>query len=162
MKTNPGKHYWIWLAGGTLIVASVFWATTSDTGLSKKSSREIALACTNDTATQFHIHADLEIIDNGAAFDIPENIGIHPGCMNAIHTHEEKGKIHVESPIEKDFTLGDFFAVWGRPFSKDRLLDSKADATHSIRVTVNGREVDTFENTVLKDDEIIRIVYEKR
>lgn len=159
MKINKSKHYGIWIVSGALFVTIAFWMTTSNSGLSEKSSREIALACTSDMATQFHVHTNLEIIDNGASFDIPDNIGVRSNCMNAIHTHGEKGKIHVEAPVKKDFTLGDFFAVWGRPFSKDQLLDNKADATHQIRVTVNGQEVNTFENTVLKDDDSIRITY---
>lgn len=80
--------------------------------------------------------------------------------MTVLHTHTPDGVIHVESPEKRDFTLADFFAVWKQPFSKDELLGYRVDATHRIRVTVDGYEVDTYENTVLRDGERIVISYE--
>lgn len=40
---------------------------------------------------------------------------------NPIHTHDDTGIIHIESPVKRDFTLADFFAVWNKPFSKDQI-----------------------------------------
>ena len=128
-----------------------------------RTNREVALACTTDMATQFHIHPNLTIIVNGQQAPIPENLGVRPACMTSIHTHHEKdGTLHVEAPERRDFTLGDFFAVWEQPFSKDEILSYKVDGTHQIRVTVNGKEVDIFENTVMRDKNRISIVYEPR
>ncbi len=127
---------------------------------SEKTNREVALTCTTDMATEFHIHPTLEIVVNGEKQLIPPNIGIQAGCMNALHTHDAVGTIHVESPEKRDFTLADFFAVWEQSFSKDEILSSKANATHRVRVTVDETEVDTFENTILKDGEHIVISYE--
>lgn len=124
-----------------------------------RTTREVALACDREHAF-FHIHPVLSIVVNGEKVAVPENLGIKPTCMTAIHTHTPDGVIHVESPEERDFTLGDFFAVWEKPFTKDQILDHKADATHRVRVTVNGTEVDTFENTILRDKDQIVIIYE--
>ncbi len=36
------------------------------------------------------------------------------GCFYWLHTHTEDGIIHIESPVQRTFTLGHFFAIWGR------------------------------------------------
>lgn len=125
-----------------------------------RTTREVALACDKEMADGFHIHSTLEIVVNGEAIPLPVNIGVQETCMSVLHTHTPDGLIHVESPEKRDFTLGDFFAVWEKPFSKDEILSYKTDATHRIVVTVDGVEVDTFENTVLKDTARIVIRYE--
>ena len=127
---------------------------------SNKTNREVALTCTTDMATEFHIHPILEIMANGEKQIVPADIGIQAGCMNALHTHDMVGTIHVESPEKRDFTLADFFAVWEQSFSREEVLGYGVDATHRIRVIVDGIEVDTFENTILKDGERIVISYE--
>lgn len=126
----------------------------------ERTTREVALTCTTDMATEFHIHPTLEIVVNGEKQEIPPNIGVLPNCMNALHTHDAVGTIHVESPERRDFTLADFFAVWGKPFTNEEILEFKTDETHRIKVLVDGVEVDTYENTVLKDKEKIIISYE--
>lgn len=132
----------------------------NSTELSDRTNREIALICTSDMATQFHIHPHLEILIDGEQQSIPADIGVKPACMNALHTHDASGTLHVESPEKRDFTLADFFAVWGQTFSKDQVLQSAVDGTHHIRVTVNGTETDTYENTILRDKDQIVISYE--
>lgn len=123
-------------------------------------NREVALLCTTDMATEFHIHPNLTIIINGQKQEIPPNIGINVTCMNSIHTHEGGGVIHVESPIQRDFTLSDFFAVWDKPFDSQNILSFQTDDAHTIVVSVNGEIVDTFENTILRDKDDIVISYQ--
>jgi len=113
-------------------------------------------------ATQFHIHPNLEIIINGQKQEIPANIGINATCMNSLHTHDSSGKIHVESPEKRDFTLADFFAVWNKTYAKDQIFDYKVDENHIMRETVNGNEVQDYENTVLRDGDQIIIYYEEK
>jgi hypothetical protein len=125
-----------------------------------KTNREVALTCTTDMATQFHIHPIVSIVVNGKAQQIPTQLGIQATCMTSIHTHDNSGMIHIESPQKRDFTLGDFFAVWKQPFSQNEILAYKTDATHRIRVLVNGSQVDTYENTILTDKDQITISYE--
>ena len=120
------------------------------------STRDITLLCTTDMATEFHIHPHLDILINGEIQAIPTGTGITSTCMHSIHTHDTSGTLHVESPVKRDFVLGDFFAVWDKTFTKDQILDAKADMTHKITVTVNGKVVDTYENTILRDlDKIV-------
>ncbi len=155
-----------WIIGGiTVIVFAVIVILiifNQPKSISSKTSREVALSCTTDMATQFHIHPVLKIIVNGQNQEVPANIGVKPNCMNSLHTHDNSGLIHVESPEKKDFTIGDFFAVWNETYNKDQILDYKTDENHSIRQTVNGQEVQYFENTILQDTDEIIIYYEEK
>lgn len=154
-----------WIIGGITIAAVLLVALLAfkeQIILSYKTNREVALRCTTDMATQFHIHPVLKIIINGQEQEIPANIGIEVTCMKALHTHDTTGIIHVEAPVKRDFTLADFFAIWGKSFTKDQILDSKVDDNHSIKETVNGQEVQDYENTVLRDKDKIVISYEEK
>ena len=42
-------------------------------------------------------------------------------CFAWLHTHTPDGIIHIESPVQRAFTLGDFFDVWGQPLGPDRV-----------------------------------------
>lgn len=165
-KIQLGVGFWIIVISFTL-VGLILWGVLSsekknnDISL-EKTSREVALTCTTDMATQFHIHSELKIFINGKEEIIPSNIGVTPECMNSIHTHDAIGTLHVEAPVKKDFALGDFFAVWKKEFNRNQILDSKVDSTSLIEVTVNGKEVDTYENTLLNDGDKIIINYLKK
>jgi hypothetical protein len=84
-----------------------------------------------------HVHTHLTIFVNGKARVIPYGIGV-PGyeavqtphgpfvetgsCFYWLHTHQEDGIIHVESPSASlSFTLGQFFAIWGIPLSSTQV-----------------------------------------
>lgn len=153
---------WIWLAPILIIAAGlIIWGKYSAKEKHVSlTSRQVALTCTTDMATEFHIHPELAIVINGENLPIPANLGIKPDCMTSIHTHDEPGVIHVEAPIQKDFTLGDFFAVWGKEFSKNQILDYKVNDMASLTVTVNGEMVETYENTILRDKDKIVIRYQ--
>jgi len=163
-KINPAIKFGIFvlLIVGLIILASSASKNAkikTEKRITEMSSREAALLCTTDMATKYHIHPELKIIINGVEQGIPSNIGINSSCMNSIHTHSADGLIHVESPVVKDFVLADIFTVWDKVFTKDQILDYIADEKSKISVTVNGKSVDTFENTLLKDKEKIVISY---
>src|SRR5205809_7457088 len=63
----------------------------------------------------FHIHAMLHIYVNGLLSPLPKNIGIDAAhhLESSLHTHDSTGVIHMEAPHPFNYTLGDFFAVWG-------------------------------------------------
>jgi len=105
-----------------------------------------------------HTHQELEIVIDGINQQIPANIGITSGVMRPVHTHDSTGEVHVEGPCKRDFTLGDFFTVWGKEFSSEKILD-KATEEGTLKFYVNGQENSEFENLVLKDGQRIRIEY---
>ncbi len=117
------------------------------------STREVALSCTTDMATAFHIHPRLAITVDGVDESLPMNIGIRSGCMNPLHTHEEQGVIHVESPVQRDFTLGDFFAVWGEPLAREG---------YALTVLADGTIAPDPESVVFKDDQQIELLYSSK
>lgn len=150
----------------TLIAGLIYWGGSPKrkerADLENMTSREVALRSTTDMATEYHIHPELSIFVNGTEVPVPLNLGVKATGMTAIHTHDEKGVIHVEAPIQKDFTLGDFFAVWGKDFSSTKLLDNVVSENTQIVVTVNGQKVDTYENTILRDKDKIVISYQSK
>jgi hypothetical protein len=92
--------------------------------------------CQTSEPTIFHIHAHLTIVVHGTARQVPAAIGI-PGaqaqstqqgpfissgtCFYWLHTHASDGIIHIESPIHRTYTLGDFFDEWGQPLAPDQV-----------------------------------------
>lgn len=158
------KQAAVFLVLGALLIGGVFFFATQRPGTEEpqtnRTTREVALTCDPEMAQGFHIHPVLEIRVNGEKVEVPANIGVTPTCMTVLHTHTPDGIVHVESPEKRDFTLADFFAVWEQPFTKEAILGYTADVTHRVRITVDGVDVDTYENTVLRDGEQIVISYE--
>lgn len=110
----------------------------------------------------YHIHPHLAVKADGKGITVPANIGLSlAGCERVVHTHDTTGEIHVEPNYYQEFTLADFFAVWGRPFSRGQILDYAPDLDHEIVMTVDGKPSEEFENLILKDKQQIVIEYKK-
>jgi hypothetical protein len=108
------------------------------------------IGCQSSEQTVFHIHAHLTIFVNGSPRQVPAGIGI-PGaqaqstaqgpfvssgtCFYWLHTHAADGIIHIESPIRRTYTLGDFFAEWGQPLGPHQM----GPATGRVAAIYNGQ-----------------------
>jgi hypothetical protein len=108
------------------------------------------VSCNTSEQTLFHIHTHLTIFVNGQARQVPAGIGI-PGavtsqgqsgpfvgsgtCFYWLHTHAADGIVHIESPVKRTFTLGNFFDEWGQPLGPDQV----GPAHGKVTVIVNGR-----------------------
>ncbi len=81
------------------------------------------IRCQGNEQLLFHIHAHLTIFVNGTARQIPAAIGVPAGrnCLYWLHTHYPDGVIHIEAPVRRAFTLGDFFDEWGQPLGPNVL-----------------------------------------
>jgi hypothetical protein len=94
------------------------------------------IGCLGQEQTLFHIHAHLAVFVDGAPRRIPYGIGIVSpqvqntpqgpfvaggSCFYYLHTHAADGIIHIESPIRRTYTLGEFFDIWGQPLSPHRV-----------------------------------------
>jgi hypothetical protein len=77
------------------------------------------IRCDQMEGSVFHIHQHLTLLDHGKNVPIPSDVGrpLLGGCFYWLHTHTGDGIIHVEAPIFRSFTLGNFFDVWGQPLS---------------------------------------------
>lgn len=95
---------------------------------------------TTEGAVQ-HVHAHLQLFNRGHAITVPGEIGIPQGagCLYWVHTHSDDGIIHIESPVKRTFTLGQFFDIWDMDLSRTRAGDLHAFPGHKLRVTVDGK-----------------------
>jgi hypothetical protein len=108
------------------------------------------IQCLGAEQLLFHIHAHLTIYVNGVARRLPGGVGIvNPqvsqtavgayvgggSCFYWLHTHADDGIIHIESPVKRIFTLGDFFDVWGEPLNGRQV----GPATGTVTAIYNDR-----------------------
>ena len=56
-------------------------------------------------------------------------------CFYFLHTHAADGIIHIESPVQRTYTLGEFFDEWGQPLGPGQA----GTATGKVTVIVNGK-----------------------
>jgi hypothetical protein len=107
--------------------------------------------CNSAEQVAYHIHTHLAVYVNGVLRPISPGIGtVAPmaqqtangvfyeasNCYYWLHVHAQDGVIHVESPTNRTYTLGQFFAIWGQPLSKTRV----GPATGKLTVYVNGHQ----------------------
>jgi hypothetical protein len=109
--------------------------------------------------TVLHIHQHLDIIINGEKKEVPGQIGIGSSFFSTIHTHDSSGVIHVESPTQKDFKLGEFFDEWGVKFNDNCIADFCSDSKHKLVVGVNGSAITNVHDYVLKAHDEIEVWY---
>ena len=93
----------------------------------------------------FHVHAHLQIYVDGLQRAVPPGIGVVPPLevrqtargpfvvggagFYWLHTHDDSGVVHVESPVERRFTLGELFDVWGQPLGPDQVGPARGPVT---------------------------------
>ena len=110
-------------------------APLADTAATAAGQPVDQISCQTSEQTLFHIHAHLAIFVNSKARQVPAGIGV-PGaqpqqtpngpfiaagtCFYWLHTHAADGIIHIESPVQRTYTLGDFFDEWGQPLGPTR------------------------------------------
>ena len=118
------------------------------------------ISCLGREQLALHIHTHLSIFVNGAQRQVPYGIGIAPprqvqnspsgpvvasgSCFYWLHTHTSDGIIHIESPVVRTYTLGDFFDIWGQPLGPDQVGPAKGKVTalyNGKRYTANPRDI---------------------
>ena len=118
----------------------------------------MGIPCEPTERIDYHVHAHLNIRIDGELQLIPAGIGILPTCFSWLHTHVDSGIIHVEAPAERDFTLGEFFDVWGRPLSATQVGDRAVGPGESMFVFVDREPYSGDPRAVvLRDLEAIEI-----
>lgn len=107
-----------------------------------------------------HWHPRLTINIDGKNENIQANIGITSSAHFPMHTHDTSGTIHMENnrPTKKTVTLGYFFQVWGKKFSRDCIFEYCTDKG-TLKMSVNGKENSEFENYFMQDGDDIVIKY---
>jgi hypothetical protein len=109
----------------------------------------------------FHIHAILHIYVNGLLSPLPKNIGIDKAqhLESSLHTHDSSGVIHMEAPRRFNFTLGDFFAVWGVKLGPDQVGGLKGLGGDHLHFLINGRTLRNPAAYVMHNHDSIVIGY---
>lgn len=95
------------------------------------------IGCLGQEQIAYHIHSHLAVYVNGVARIVPQGIGIAPpyqeeqssegpfvvagSCFYFLHTHTPDGVIHIESPTQRQYTLGNFFDEWRQPLSSTQV-----------------------------------------
>ena len=99
------------------------------------------ISCDAMEGQRLHIHQHLVILDNGKPVPIPADVGQSPAkrCLYWLHTHTPDGIVHIEAPLDRKFTLGEFFDIWGQPLSKNRAASAVAAKGATLTVWVNGK-----------------------
>lgn len=113
------------------------------------------IVCTknSDERDEYHIHVHLAVFVNGRQERVPAGAGIAAprsneqtpkglfvdsspgGCLYWLHMHSNDGILHVEAPAKQDFTLGQFFDVWGQPLGPDQV----GPARGTVVAFLNGK-----------------------
>jgi hypothetical protein len=108
------------------------------------------ISCLAGEQLLFHIHAHVTVFIDGVARQIPGGIGVvdpraqdtpagpfvvGAGCFYWLHTHAADGIVHIESPVRRIYTLGDFFDVWGEPLGPTAIGPYRG----SVTAIYNGR-----------------------
>ncbi|MEW9554142.1 hypothetical protein [Nonomuraea sp. NPDC050783] len=89
-----------------------------------------------------HYHAHLSVFVDGEEVEVPADIGIVGEEMSPVHTHDDRGVIHVESHTKGDvFTLGQLFRQWGVTLSADRIGALRAGGGKVLAAEVDGKPV---------------------
>ncbi|PZR57806.1 MAG: hypothetical protein DLM50_05095 [Candidatus Meridianibacter frigidus] len=118
------------------------------------------IKCESMEGAVLHIHQHLTLFDHGRPVGLPAQIGIPAGtgCLYWLHTHSNDGVLHIESPVRRSFTLGEFFDVWAQPLSSSVAGPVRASRGRRLRITVNGKAYGRDPRRIaLKDHEEIVI-----
>ena len=155
--------------GGAIAATMIFivLSTTGNTDLIENDSWAIEETCLGSHSSDIsHTHSSLSIIINGGEQYISQNIGIQdskcPDGMRGIHTHDDTGRLHIETPSQISAPIGAFFNIWGEIFKSEQILDYKVDSDHEIVMFVNGEINQDFENYVMLDNDVIEIHYQSK
>ncbi len=103
--------------------------------------------CLSQDLPVHHIHVHLQIMLAGLPVTVPAGIGVgrpwgmEPdgfiatgSCFSWLHTHDTTGVVHIVTPEEESFTLGQLFEVWGQSLGPDSALGYRG----MVAVFVNG------------------------
>jgi hypothetical protein len=102
------------------------------------------IPCDHLEHSQVHYHAALQIIYHGVPTNLRDNIGIvydssgtTVSCYYWLHVHPtDKNVIHIESPANQTFSVGQFFDVWNTWSKQQGYGAVRLDATHVAQFTL--------------------------
>jgi hypothetical protein len=114
-----------------------------------------------------HFHQHLNLMIGGKPATVPSLIGIDSllwkdhsldqygmqamangmSRLASLHTHDASGTIHIESNVNRNYTLGEFLNIWGG-------LDTNGK---TVKATAGGESVSGYKDLILRDGEKINL-----
>ncbi len=129
------------------------------------------IQCETSEQLLFHVHTHLAIFVDGQQRSIPMGIGIAPPretepgatgsfvvagtCFYWLHADTSDGIIHIESPIQRTYTLGNYFDIWHQPLGPDQVGPAKGKVTawrNGVPFTGNPRNITIGAHIVIQLD----------
>lgn len=110
----------------------------------------------------YHNHTKLIINIQNETHDIPSGVGIIPNnCIFWLHTHDDSGIIHIESPVETAFSIDQFLKVWDE-FDNSSFIENISKNNLKANVSMileNGSQSKSinYKNIILENNAIITI-----
>lgn len=154
-----------------IILTSVYYLNTSEESESESENNylksEICYYALNGIVADHHYHLQLNISILEERIEIPMNVGFERDAdgntifLHPIHTYDNSGRIHVETTKNATAELGFFFDIWGKDFTKNKILNYTSDNEHSIEIYINGNKIETYEKTILEPYSFIEIIYKR-
>jgi hypothetical protein len=150
-----------------IISVIVVVAITITLGIGLSLTPTTMIGAQMDKAIIMHFHPHLNLMIDGKPVTVPSQIGIVPSLwkdhsldqygmqamsngmsgMAPLHTHDASGTIHVESNVNRNYTLGEFLNIWGG-------LDT---AGKTVKATADGKSVSGYKDLILRDGEQINL-----
>jgi hypothetical protein len=114
-----------------LLIAQSFFGTLPIDGI----------RCDREEGAVEHVHVNLQLYNRGRTITVPAGIGIPQGsaCLYWLHTHSGDGFIHIESPVQRTFDLGEFFDIWGPDLSWTKAAGVTAPHGGRLSIWVDGK-----------------------
>ena len=130
---------------------------------SKLQERVKAMGLPDPSDVVYHIHSNVEVYVDGKKQTVPAQIGIDQThqLLASLHTHDTSGTIHMEAVQPYPFKLGQFFNVWGVKLTQTQLGDYVVGHGLVLQVWVNGKQVKSFVNYVMKPHDRIVVGFGK-
>ena len=128
---------------------------SANTGKLQQRLRAIGLPALTAEGQVVHIHQHLDLFVDGKPVKVADDIGIDPdgGYISPLHTHlQTEGVLHVESPTQTRFSLGQFFAVWGVRLDGKCIGGKCVSGDKELRVWVNGKPVEGDPTRIVLDE----------
>ena len=169
----------LWLAGTTVVLALVgIWIFRPshpvtnpnqlpgileteapwDANADQAAARADAIGLPPEQPIVMHTHANVQVFVHGQPETVPADIGISGNSLTSIHTHTADGVVHMESSVQRDFTLGDFFDIWGVRLTSTCLGGYCEQGADHLQVFKDGQEVTGSIRGVVLDDHSVVVV----
>jgi hypothetical protein len=136
---------------GLLIYGAINNKTSTGTTPPTVVGSTTSIPCDHLEQSTIHYHSALQIMYQGNVVNLPAGTGIQGGeaaaqCFYWLHVHASSPNvIHIESPSQDTFTLGDFMKVWDAFNAFNGKTRIKLDGTHVATFTLQpGESIVTY------------------